>query len=120
MENLRRKSSSEMTEEQNRAKASKDKEYEKAVCELSNSFYQKKRSVGVSSQEEMDYQKAKTKLWNDYETWALSNGLYEEIDLGEQERVLRNDLVEGLQRLNSLRKQLGMDLLGEEWIQQVL
>lgn len=73
----RQKSFHLLTKEQQQAKLQKDSEYEIAVQNLSASFYQKKRSVGVTAKEEATYQTAKAKLWNDYYQWAITKGLYE-------------------------------------------
>lgn len=103
----RRKRPSELTEELRQDKLVKDKEYEQAVANLSTPFYQKKRSVGVTPEEQTTYEQVKHQLWSDYEQWAIASGLCEEITLVEQELAQMDGLLEQIHRLNNLRTQLG-------------
>ena len=73
----RQKAPRKLTGEQRQFKSQKDLEYEMAVHNLSDPFYEKKRTVGVNPGEQEAYTKAKAKLWDDYRNWAIENGLYE-------------------------------------------
>jgi len=103
----KQKKDSLLTSEQLVAKRQKDKEYEQAVGQLSKPFYQKKHSIGVTSQEEAQYREAKAALWGDYETWAIANGLYYEFtpetQLAEREDGINETLIE----VNQIREAMG-------------
>jgi len=103
----RPKRPSALTDSQRAEKLQKDSEYEIAVQNLSTAFYQKKRTVGVTAEEEEAYKQAKSKLWNDYLEWAKANGLYEEVTLEQQLAEAVAGLKEILQNVNSLRVELG-------------
>lgn len=87
-------------------KNQKDFEY-KAACEaISNPFYQKKRSIGVTPEEEQTYLLARANLWDVWKAWAISAGVYEVITpeqyLAENEASL-NDM---LTNVNFIRGEL--------------
>jgi len=107
----RRKPYRLLTPQQLALKEQRDKEYEEAVQTLSHLFYQKKRTVGVTAEEENTYRQGKRQLWKDYCAWALANGIDEEISLIE---ICANDL-ESLKReldeLNETRTKAGLDLI---------
>jgi len=104
----RQKRSGQLTPAQQQAKLQKDAEYETAVRSLSSAFYAKKRSVGVTPEEEAAYRQQKADLWNGYKTWAIAQGLYHEVtpqqQLAEQEEALGGQL----QEANELRASLGL------------
>ena len=102
----RPKRPSALTDSQKQAKLQKDSEYEIAIQNLSTAFYQKKRSVGVTPQEEEAYRQAKSKLWNDYLEWAKANGLYQEITPEQQLAEAENTLNSHLEEVNRLRAEL--------------
>jgi len=103
----RPKRPSALTDSQRAEKLQKDSKYEIAVQNLSNAFYQKKRTVGVTADEEEAYRQAKAKLWNDYLEWAKANGLYEQVSPEQQLAEAEAGLKEILQNVNSLRVELG-------------
>lgn len=92
-----------LTKTQLDAKLVKDKEYEDAVKSLSTPYYTKKRTLGVTAEETTKYQTDKSTLWNDYQNWAKTNGLYESVSVAQQLSEIKADLVEALVRLNELR-----------------
>jgi len=96
-----------LTDTQKQEKLKKDSEYEIAVQNLSTGFYQKKRAKGVSKKEQNDYNEAKTKLWNDYKEWAVSQGLYEEVTPEQQLTEAENGLTVQVERINVIRQELG-------------
>ena len=108
----RQKSPHLLTKAQSAEKLKKDSEYEIALQNLSTPFYSKKHSkkhsVGVSEAEEAEYKAQKSKLWNDYESWAIGYGLYETVtpeqQLAEVEVVLSKQITE----VNLIRKELGL------------
>ena len=63
-----------------------DKQYEVAVQQLSGAFYSKKRTVGVSKQEEKEYQEKKLWCWNLYQVTAVNAGLWQEYDDKEDKK----------------------------------
>ena len=87
-------------------KNQKDFEYKEAVQAISNPFYTKKHSVGVTTQEEETYKLARAKLWDDWKAWAISAGVYEVITpeqyLAENEARLNEVLTE----VNEIRVEL--------------
>ena len=97
---------SRLTETQRQLKLQKDSGYEIAVQNLSVPFYTKKRTGGVTAEEEATYNQTKTQLWDDYKSWAISFGLYEEVTpeqyLAEKEGSLNEMLVE----VNEIRVEL--------------
>ena len=100
-----------LTPEQQQLKLQEDSKYEIAVQNLSTAFYTKKRSVGVSAEEEADYQAAKAKLWNDYLEWAKTNSLYEEVTPEQQLAEAEAVLDEQLEVVNQMRTELNRKLL---------
>ena len=96
-----------LNDAQKQAKLQKDSEYEIAVKNLSTSFYQKKRSGGVTAQEEADYLIAKSQLWDDYKTWAISESLYEEVTPEQQLTEAEDGLNAQVEAVNLIRKELG-------------
>ena len=97
---------SALTDSQRAEKLQKDSEYEIAVQNLSTSFYQKKRTVGVTAGEEEKYKQDKAKLWNDYLEWAKANGLYEEVTPEQQLAEAETGLMAQLEEVNRLRIEL--------------
>lgn len=97
---------SALTDSQRAEKLQKDSEYEIAVQNLSTSFYQKKRTVGVTAGEEEKYRQDKAKLWNDYLEWAKANGLYEEVTPEQQLAEAETGLMAQLEEVNRLRVEL--------------
>jgi len=102
----RPKRPSALTDNQRAAKLQKDSEYEIAVQNLSTSFYQKKRTTGVTAAEEDKYKQDKAELWNDYLEWARANGLYEEVTPEQQLAEAETGLTEQLEEVNRLRVEL--------------
>ena len=95
-----------LTEAQRVAKLQKDSEYEIAIQNLSTSFYHKQRTTGVTAEEEEVYKQAKAQLWNDYKSWAVSAGLYEEVTPEQQLAEAEAGLSEQLDEVNQLRVEL--------------
>jgi citrate lyase alpha subunit len=97
-----------LTEAQRTEKLKKDSEYEIAVQNLSTAFYQKKRTKGVTAEEEAKYKADKEALWNNYQEWAKKEGLYETVtvkaQLAEREASLQIALVE----VNEAKRELGL------------
>ena len=102
----RSKRPSALTDSQRAERLQRDSEYEIAVQNLSTAFYQKKRTVGVTTEEEEKYRQDKAKLWNDYLEWAKANGLYEEITPEQQLAEAENTLSSQLEEVNRLRAEL--------------
>lgn len=100
-----------LSDTQRQAKLIKNSEYEIAVQNLSTAFYQKKRTVGVTAEEEEKYRQGKVKLWNDYKTWAISQGLYEEVTPEEQLAMVENGLAEQVGKVNLIRAKLKKPLI---------
>lgn len=98
---------SKLSPELRELKNQKDFEYKEAVEQLSNPFYQKKHSAGVTAQEEATYKQARAELWNDWKTWAISAGVYEIITpeqcLAENEARLNELLI----KVNTIKIELG-------------
>jgi hypothetical protein len=103
----RPKRPSALTDSQRAEKLQRDSEYEIAVQNLSTAFYQKKRTVGVTAEEEEKYRQDKTKLWNDYLEWAKANGLYQEVTPEQQLIETETGLSELISRVNLIRQELG-------------
>ena len=103
----RPKRPSSLTDGQRQAKLQKDSEYEIAVQNLSTAFYQKKRTTGVTAKEEETYKIAKSKLWNDYKAWAISQGLYEEVTPEQQLTEAETGLDAQIEQVNLIRVELG-------------
>jgi hypothetical protein len=103
----RPKRPSALTDSQRADKLQKDSQYEIAAQNLSTAFYQKKRSVGVTPQEEETYRQAKAKLWNDYLEWAKNAGLYEQVTPQQQLVEAEADLNEQIAEVNAIRSELG-------------
>lgn len=80
----RQKPFSQLTPEQQKLKLKLDKEYEQNVQRLSNPFYEKKRIVGVTSQEEEEYRQKKRELWVNYQKRAIAEGFYESVTVEDQ------------------------------------
>jgi len=97
---------SKLTDAQRQAKLVKDSEYEIAVQNLSVAFYEKKRTVGVTAQEEETYKTQKSKLWNDYKAWAIGEGLYEELTPERQLAEAEEPLSAQLEEVNQIRVEL--------------
>ena len=102
----RPKRPSALTDSQRAEKLQKDSGYEIAVQNLSTAFYSKKRTVGVTQQEEDDYRAQKAQLWNNYKTWAISAGLYEEVTPEQQLAEAENALNVQLDEINIIRAEL--------------
>ena len=102
----RPKRPSALTDSQRADKLQRDSQYEIAVQNLSTAFYHKKRSVGVTAEEEEAYRQAKSKLWNDYLEWAKANGLYEQVTPEQQLAEAENTLNSQLEEVNWLRAEL--------------
>ena len=96
-----------LTESQRTDKIKKDSEYEVTVQNLSAEFYGKKRTAGVTAQEEADYKALKAQLWGDYLTWAKANGLYEQVTPAQQLTEAETDLNKRLEDVNIIRVELG-------------
>jgi len=107
----RPKQPSSLIPEQRQAKLQRDSEYEIAVQNLSTAFYTKKRTVGVTAEEEAKYRQDKAKLWNDYLEWAKANGLYEQITPEQQLAEAEAGLNEQVQQVNLIRDELKKPLL---------
>ena len=103
----RPKRPSALTDSQRAGKLQKDSQYEIAVQNLSTAFYQKKRTVGVTAEEEEKYRQDKAKLWNDYLEWAKANGLYEEVTPEQQLAEAETGLAEQVKEINLIRQELG-------------
>lgn len=97
-----------LTPAKQQLKLSKDVEYEKAVQGLSQPYYQKKRTVGVTPVEETAFLAADKKLWDDYLAWAIGQGLYEEITVEQQLTEAEFALSDMVATVNGLRKELGL------------
>jgi hypothetical protein len=102
----RPKRPSALTDSQRADKLQKDSQYEIAVQNLSTAFYQKKRSTGVTTEEEEAYRQAKARLWNDYLEWAKANSLYEELTPEQQLAESKTGLQAQLEAVNQLRAEL--------------
>lgn len=102
----RQKKPSELTQKQRQLKKQKDDEYEVTVQNLSAFFVQKKRTVGVTPQEEVDYKAQKRALWNNYKDWAISEGLYEIISPDQQLAKAENRLNEVIEEVNRIRLEM--------------
>ena len=107
----RQKSFHKLTSEQQKAKLQKDNEYEIAVQNLSASFYQKKKAIGVTAEEEETYKTTKAGLWDDYYQWAIANELYEIITLEQQLTMAEENFNHQLTDVNLMRAELGNPLL---------
>lgn len=102
----RQKSMSKLTSEQQQLKRQKDIEYEQAVREISDRFYDKKHSIGVTLEEEQEYTREKNKLWNDYKEWAISSRLYEKLILEQEIARAETNLNEITTTITELRRKL--------------
>jgi hypothetical protein len=89
-------------------KFQKDTEYEQAVQAISKPFYAKKKSVGVTAQEQADFDAASNKLWDDYLAWAKSAGLYEAVSVDQQRQEAESGLAGLIAEVNALRTELGL------------
>jgi len=107
----RPKRPSALTDSQRAEKLQKDSEYEIAVQNLSTGFYQKKRTTGVTAEEEEKYRQDKAKLWNDYLERAKANGLYEQITPEQQLAEAEDGLNSQLEEVNVIRAELKRPLL---------
>lgn len=107
----RPKRPSALTGSQRAEKLQKDSEYEIAVQNLSTAFYQKKRTVGVTPQEEEKYRQDKAKLWNDYLEWAKANGLYEQVTPEQQLAEVEDVLNAQVEEVNLIRQELGRNFI---------
>jgi len=96
---LRPKRPRNLTEAQRVAKLQKDSEYEIAVQNLTVSY-----KKGEITQEA--YGQQKSVLWNNYKTWAISQGLYEEVTPEQQLAEAAAGLMEQLDEVNQLRVEL--------------
>jgi hypothetical protein len=105
----RPKRPSALTDSQRADKLQRDSQYEIAVQNLSTAFYTKKRSVGVTAEEEEAYRQAKSKLWNDYLEWAKANGLYQEVTPEQQLAEAENTINSQLEEVNQLRAELKLN-----------
>lgn len=103
----RQKRPSSLTNTQRQLKLQKDSEYEMAVQNLSIPFYQKKRSVGVTAQEEAGYEQQKAELWGEYQKWARENGFYELVTPEQQLAEAEEALTIQLDEVNQIRTGLG-------------
>jgi len=102
----RPKRPSALTDNQRAAKLQKDSEYEIAVQNLSTAFYTKKRTVGITAEEEEEYRQQKAQLWDNYYQWATANSLYEEVIPDQQLAEAETGLTEQLEEVNRLRVEL--------------
>lgn len=107
----RQKAFHNLTDAQKQVKLQKDSEYEIAVQNLSTPFYQKKRTVGVTTKEEETYNQAKSKLWNDYKAWAIGENLYEEVTPEQQLTEVEDRLNAQVEAVNLIRTKLKKPLL---------
>jgi len=107
----RQKAFHRLTLGQQKAKLQKDSEYEIAVQNLSTTFYQKKRTVGVTQEEEETYNQTKTILWNDYYQWAINEGLYEQVAPEQQLAEVEDGLNAQVEKVNAIRQELGLKLI---------
>lgn len=103
----KQKAPRKLTKTQFQAKLKKDSEYEIAVQNLSADFYRKKRSTGVTPQEEETYKTQKKLLWDTYRSWAIANGLYEEITSEQQLARAEENLNAQLEEVNQIRVEMG-------------
>ena len=90
----------DLTPEQIADKKVRDDLYELAVAALSGHFYEKKRTVGVTTEEEEAYNAAKRQLWAEERQRRIAAGLYEEVDRLEELREARQKLQSELVRVN--------------------
>lgn len=102
---------SRLSEAQRAAKLKRDAAYEIAVQNLSTPFYAKKHSQGVTPEEQVGYNKAKANLWEAYKTWAISQGLYEEVTPEQQLTEAEASLSDRLADVNDLGTELGLPLI---------
>ena len=100
----RQKAPRRLTKEQFQAKLVKDSEYEIAVQNLTVSW--KKGEVT-----EETYKEQKPTLWNDYRTWAISQGLYEEVTPEQQLAEAEEGFNAQLKEVNLIRVELKKKLL---------
>lgn len=102
----RQKAFHNLSDAQKQESVKKSSEYEIAVQNLSVPFYTKKRTDGVTAEEEAIYKQMRTQLWDDHKSWAISFDLYEEVTpeqyLAENERHLNKMFVE----VNEIRVEL--------------
>lgn len=85
---------------QRQAKLQKDSEYEIAVQNLTVSW-----KKGEITQE--TYRQQESALWNTYKTWAISQGLYEEVSPEQQLAEAEAGLDDQVGRVNVIRQELG-------------
>ncbi len=104
----RQKAPRNLTANQKTEKLNKDTKYESDVSNITMPFYAKKRSVGVTAQEEATYKTAKETLWSDYLAWAISYELYEEVTPTQQQAEAEDGLNFQLVEVNRIRTELGM------------
>lgn len=100
----RQKAPHRLTKKQSQAKLVKDSEYEIAVQNLTVSW-----KKGEITQEA--YREQKSKLWNDYKTWAISQGLYEEVTPEQQLAEAEDRLNTQVGEVNLIRSELKKPLL---------
>ena len=93
-----------LTEAQRQAKLAKDSEYEIAVQNLSADFYRKKRAGKTPDQ--TAYETAKKALWDQYQAWARTEGLYEEVSAEDELSGMETALAEQVEQVNALRRTL--------------
>jgi len=100
-----------LTEEQVAAKEVKDKEYYEASKALSDPYYEKKNTIGVTALETATYEAAYKALWEEYQNWAINDGIL--LAVPPEEQLLRGEILlqELLDEVNSMRKELGKSLL---------
>ena len=100
-----------LNDAQKQEKLKRDSEYEITVQNLSNAFYTKKRSWGITVEEEAQYIEQKSKLWNDYYNWAKGAGLYDQVTPEQQLAEAETGLIEQVKQVNLIRTELKKPLL---------
>lgn len=96
----RQKAFHRLTDAQKQAKLQKDSEYKIAVDNLTVSW-----KKGEITQEA--YNQQKSTLWHTYKSWAISQGLYEEITPEQQLAEVEDRLNAQIEEVNLIRKELG-------------
>ena len=100
--------SSLLSEVQKSTKVQLDAQYEYDVKMLSNPYYTKKHTIGVTQQETDTYTTAKQALWTKYQEDALAAGLMVEVTTDEQRIEAESSLAALVDSVNQLRAELSM------------
>ncbi len=108
-----------------REKLTRDQAFEQRTLELTSAFYPLKRAYDAKVKagtntiaDNLAYQAVETRFLADdaqmkidYQTWALSVGLFETITDAKELAELVDRLNDGLVKINALRTKLGLSLL---------